>query len=58
VADGQFVRPIEVTLGASDGSNTAVSGADLTEGQDVVLGEVVETTQDVTQNPFKPPRRR
>jgi len=58
LADGQFVRPMEVNLGASDGSNTTVSAADLTEGKEVVLGEVVESSEEPNQNPFMPPRRR
>jgi HlyD family secretion protein len=58
ITDGQFVRPIEVKLGASDGANTAIMSSNLSEGQEVILGEVAETTQDVSQNPFMPPMRK
>ena len=37
--DGDFVRPVEVQVGPSDGSFTEVSGKDLKEGMEVVFGE-------------------
>jgi hypothetical protein len=57
--DGEFVRPMEVKLGASDGSNTAVIADALQEGQEVIVGETVATAQASTKNPFIPqmPRR-
>lgn len=51
--DGEFVRPIEVTAGISDGLNTVVAGDGLREGQDVVTGEAAVTQTDV-KNPFLP----
>lgn len=52
--------PIEVTLGVSDRARTEVSGEELTEGLEVVLG--VQTTEAAEQvnNPFAPkmPRSR
>ncbi|MDB6022575.1 MAG: efflux transporter, family, subunit [Pedosphaera sp.] len=58
--DGDFVRPLEVKLGASDGMNTAVMAENLSEGQEVVIGESSETAQAATKNPFIPqmPQRR
>jgi HlyD family secretion protein len=38
VADGQFVRPVDVEVGLTDGTLTEVSGGDLREDMDVVLG--------------------
>lgn len=58
VKDGEFVRPVEVKTGASDGANTAVTADGLKEGQEVVTGEKVETTQAGTLNPFLPPVRK
>jgi len=56
--DGDFARPLEVTVGISDGANTAVSSDLLHEGQEVVTGEVVENAQAGTKNPFLPVFRR
>ena len=38
VEDGEFVRPIEVTAGLSDGTATEVEGDGLNEGQQVIVG--------------------
>jgi HlyD family secretion protein len=51
--DGEFVRPIEVTAGTSDGVNTVVSAEGLREGQQVVVGEATAAQADV-KNPFLP----
>jgi HlyD family secretion protein len=40
VKDGDLVRPIEVQLGASNGSMTEVTGANVKEGMEVILKEV------------------
>lgn len=58
---GQYVRPILVKVGLSDGSQTEVSGQDLEEGMAVVTG--VRTSPAAgggTSNPFTPklPSRR
>jgi len=55
--EGQFVRPVEVKLGTSDGTETAVSSDELHDGQEVVTGETVEAAQAV-RNPFLPQIRR
>ncbi|MGA2787483.1 MAG: efflux RND transporter periplasmic adaptor subunit [Verrucomicrobiota bacterium] len=52
--DGEFVRPIEVKVGTSDGSYTAVTADNLKEGEEVVTGETTGPEQGVTQNPFVP----
>ena len=56
--DGKFVQPVKVKVGISDGTNTAVAADTLREGQKVVTGEIDETAQTVTQNPFVPQIRR
>jgi hypothetical protein len=58
VKNGEFVRPVEVTVGISDGANTAVSSDLLQEGQEVVASEAVESVQAGTKNPFLPVFRR
>ena len=52
--DGDFVRPLEVKAGISDGANTSVTADGLQEGQEVVIGEVVANSQAATKNPFVP----
>ena len=52
--DGEFVRPLEVKAGTSDGANTAVTADNLQEGQEVVIGEAVASSQAITKNPFVP----
>ncbi len=50
---GDFVKPIEVTAGISDGVSTAVTAEGLAEGDEVVTGETIATKDDV-KNPFLP----
>jgi HlyD family secretion protein len=55
VKEGDYVRPIDVRLGNTDGSNTEANGDDLKEGMEAVIGEV--TAADLnsdTTNPFAP----
>jgi HlyD family secretion protein len=52
--DGEFVRPVEVKVGTSDGSNAAVTADDLKEGEEVVTGETTGPEPGGTQNPFVP----
>jgi HlyD family secretion protein len=57
IADGKFVKPIDVQIGATDGTQTEISGDDVTEGMKVVLGEAkgdkLADSSDTT-NPFAP----
>lgn len=54
VADGRYVRPIEVRIGMTDGTQTEVRGKDLQDGMEVVIGEeAADQSNDVT-NPFAP----
>ncbi len=45
VEDGPFVRPVEVRTGASDGAMTEVSGQQVKEGMEVVVGQRIATAQ-------------
>jgi HlyD family secretion protein len=69
LADGGFVRPLEVVVGTSDGTMTEISGSGVREGTQVIVGEEGqgdtegpdnEATADGerTRNPFlpKPPK--
>ncbi len=52
--DGDFVRPVEVAAGTSDGANTSVAAEGLREGQEIVTGEIVASAQSDVNNPFLP----
>jgi HlyD family secretion protein len=55
IKDGKFVRPVDVQIGATDQTQTEVSGDDVKEGMKVVVGEV--RTADLAEgetNPFAP----
>jgi HlyD family secretion protein len=56
--NGEFVRPLEVRIGISDGANTDVTADGLREGQEVVTGEIAATAQSDVKNPFLPAMRR
>lgn len=55
--DGQFVRPLEVTAGISDGVNTSITAKGLHAGEGVVTGEAAASAQSDLSNPFLPRRR-
>jgi len=56
VAEGDFVRPKEVTVGETDGINTEIAGDDLKEGTDIVDGEIEHSSDSNSgmHNPFLP----
>lgn len=54
MADGGFVRPVEVKVGASDGNDTVIRSGSLREGEAVVTGEQLEPGQAGSQSPFVP----
>jgi HlyD family secretion protein len=58
VKDGDYVRPVEVKLGITDGAFTVITTDALSEGQEVVTGEMAEAAQPTTHNPFVPQLRR
>jgi len=58
VVEGESVRPLPVKIGVSDGSNTEVSGNDIKEGLEVIVGTLDAAEQkaagETTTNPFLP----
>jgi HlyD family secretion protein len=55
VQDGEFVRPVAVRVGVTDGVTTEISGDKIDEGTEVVIGEVhKEANADDTTNLFTP----
>ena len=56
VKDGKFVRPVDIQIGSSDGTQTEVSGDEVKEGMKVVTGELRSTdlADGDTTNPFAP----
>ena len=52
--DGDYIRPIQVKAGITDGVSTAVAGADLPEGAEVVIGETAGSARTTARNPFLP----
>src|SRR3972149_50058 len=54
IKDGDYVQPVEVEVGVTDGLQTEVSGSELKEGMEVVLGESYAGYEEETTNPFAP----
>ncbi len=54
VKDEEYVRPIEVELGPTDGLSTEISGPEVTDGLVVVTGEIREDRNADAKNPFAP----
>jgi hypothetical protein len=61
VRDGEGVKSIDVQAGLTDGTNTEIRGEGLTDGLEVVIGEIQVAAADAGTgtNPFVPqmPRR-
>jgi HlyD family secretion protein len=58
VQDAGFVRPVQVQLGSSDGSNSALLSNNLVEGEAVIVGETISAAQAGDRNPFLPTLRK
>jgi HlyD family secretion protein len=59
IKQGNYVRPIKVRVGISDGTMTEVEGKELQEGLEVVLGEQRQAMSGSSStNPFVPQMRR
>ena len=59
LVDGAFVRPVDVSVGASDGTVTEIAGDGVNEDMQVVVGENRSNQSDgATTNPFVPQMRR
>ncbi len=55
IRDGNFVRPLDIKIIATDGTLTEIRGRDLQEDMEVVLGENVASDADAdATNPFAP----
>jgi HlyD family secretion protein len=56
VPEGNYVRPVKVRVGISDGTMTEVEGDELREGLAVVTGEEIQSdgSSSTTTNPFTP----
>lgn len=58
IADGKFVKPLEISAGLTDGTMTEVSGAELKEGMEVVVGqqtrEAASAAAAAGASPFTP----
>jgi HlyD family secretion protein len=56
IPEGDYVKPIRVQQGLSDGTYTEVQGEGLTEGMKVVIGMQTQnnSSEDVATNPFTP----
>jgi len=56
IEEGDYVRPLAVTVGLTDGTETEIESADLPESAQVIVGERVESTaaSDPDSNPFAP----
>jgi HlyD family secretion protein len=51
---GDYVRPIDVQVGMTDGFQTEVSGNELKAGMPIVTGELRATDTADATNPFVP----
>jgi HlyD family secretion protein len=54
VQDGQFVRPVKVKLGMSDGTRTEITDGKVDDGAVVVTGDAPTGISDDGSNPFAP----
>ncbi len=54
VAAGDYVRPVFVTIGLTDGTNTEIIGPDVQEHMDLVIGEARHGDGGNTSNPLIP----
>lgn len=55
VQDGPYVRPVQVSVGPSDGSMTEIRGEEVTEGMQVIVGEFEQSAGGgETSSPFTP----
>ena len=54
VKDGLLTRPVKVRIGATDGIDTAISGSEVKEGMEVIVGELTPDQAADVSNPFAP----
>ena len=59
IQQGELLAPMQVRIGATDGVSTEVSGEEVREGLEVVIGEQrKESSPSEVNNPFGPPKFR
>jgi HlyD family secretion protein len=58
VRDGNYVRPINVNVGSSDGTMTEIEGNEVKEGLEAIVGEQQHKTDEKIVSPFTPQRMR
>jgi HlyD family secretion protein len=54
VPDGRFIRPVKVTIGLTDGTMTEITGDNLPEGTEVVVGMQTAGGGEDAVSPFQP----
>ena len=54
IKDGLLARPVKVRIGASDGIDTEISGTEVKEGMEVIVGELTPDQVADLSNPFAP----
>lgn len=54
VRDGQFVKPIHVRAGLTDGVNTEITGDEVREGLEIIVGEVSPDSASSAASPTNP----
>jgi HlyD family secretion protein len=58
IVEGDKLKPVQLTLGISDGSATEILGGDLAEGQDIVIGAAGGASRPAGVQGQAPPRPR
>ncbi|MFA6104699.1 MAG: efflux RND transporter periplasmic adaptor subunit [Victivallaceae bacterium] len=55
VQDGDHVKPLKVNVGITNGSTTEVSGDEIRDGMEIIVGQrIAEKGASATTNPFTP----
>jgi HlyD family secretion protein len=54
VRDGNYVRPINVNVGSSDGTMTEIEGNEVKEGLEAIVGQQQHKTDEKIVSPFTP----
>ena len=54
IKTGQYVRPITVKVGTTDGTNTAIIADGLSEGEEVITSELNRSANESQRSPFLP----
>ena len=53
--DGQFIKPMKVKVGATDGLSSSISGDGVTEGLEIITGQALsQQVVETVTNPFTP----